>query len=260
MKGFRGIRILVLLGILLIVAGTTWLNQQRVKDWNVPLWVYVYPAAADSSDSQVRDYVSGLNSASFAAIEGFFEREAARYGFDLPRPVQIHLVDPPASKPPPVPETNSWLAAARWGLAMRWYGWRAESGADRPDPDVQLFLQYFPPRRGLMLDRSAGLRQGRLGVVNLFASRRQQGPNQVVIVHELLHTIGASDRYDPVSLQPLVPEGLADPDRQPLYPQSRAEIMGGRIAASATRAIMPSSLSQVTIGPVTAAEIGLLDH
>ena len=110
-----------------------------------------------------------------------------------------------------------------------------------------------------MLDRSAGLRQGRVGVVNLFASQQQQGPNQVVIVHELMHTLGARDRYDPVSLQPDDPAGLADPGRQPRFPQSRAEIMGGRIALSPIRAEMPTSLQQVTIGPATALEVGLQD-
>ena len=34
------------------------------------------------------------------------------------------------------------------------------------------------------------------------------GPNNVVIAHELLHTVGATDKYDPVTDAPRIPDGL----------------------------------------------------
>jgi hypothetical protein len=83
--------------------------------------------------------------------------------------------------------------------------------------------------------------------------------NNVVIAHEFLHTLGPSDKYDPATGQPSPPDGLAEPDRAPLYPQRYAEIMGGRIARAADDAIIPQSLKYVLIGPVTAAEIRLSD-
>ena len=43
---------------------------------------------------------------------------------------------------------------------------------------------------------STGLQKGMLGVVNAFASADQEGSNAVVIAHELLHTFGATDKYD----------------------------------------------------------------
>jgi hypothetical protein len=49
--------------------------------------------------------------------------------------------------------------------------------------------------------------------------------------------------------------GFADPDRQPLYPQSRAEVMAGRRALSRQEIEMPQSLRDVVVGPVTAHEI-----
>jgi hypothetical protein len=81
------------------------------------------------------------------------------------------------------------------------------------------------------------------------------GSNNVVIAHELLHTVGATDKYDLASGEPLNPAGLADPDREPLYPQERAEIMAGRRALSAQESEMPHSLAGVVVGADTAREI-----
>ena len=95
------------------------------------------------------------------------------------------------------------------------------------------------------------------GVVNAYSSRKDQGRNNVVIAHEFLHTLGATDKYDPATAMPLAPHGLAEPERSPLYPQSKAELMGGRIPVSRDSARVPPSLRQVIIGPLTAQEIRL---
>ena len=63
------------------------------------------------------------------------------------------------------------------------------------------------------------------------------------------------DKYQPATNLPSYPLGYAEPQRQPRYPQRRAEIMGGRIPVSAHEAVMPDSLSQCDIGPATALEI-----
>jgi hypothetical protein len=81
------------------------------------------------------------------------------------------------------------------------------------------------------------------------------GSNNIVITHEMLHTLGATDKYDPSSGAPLFPNGFADPTRNPLYPQEKAEIMAGRRALSTQDAQMPANLGAVVVGPATAAEI-----
>ncbi len=93
-----------------------------------------------------------------------------------------------------------------------------------------------------------------IGIINAFADKSHRGSNQVVIVHELMHTLGAGDKYD-ASNMPLHPQGYAEPGRQPLLPQRKAEIMGGRIPLSPQQAKMPQSLADVTIGAYSAAEI-----
>jgi len=92
-------------------------------------------------------------------------------------------------------------------------------------------------------------------VVNAFAARELAGQNNVVIAHELLHTVGASDKYDPATGQPRYPQGFADRGQQPRYPQTRAEIMGGRIPLSAHESALPMTLDKVLVGPETALEV-----
>jgi hypothetical protein len=69
-----------------------------------------------------------------------------------------------------------------------------------------------------------------------------------------MHTLGATDKYAANNM-PDYPAGYAEPYREPLFPQTAAEIMGGRIPLSPTRARMPESLDEVVVGVQTAAEI-----
>jgi hypothetical protein len=94
-----------------------------------------------------------------------------------------------------------------------------------------------------------------VGVVHAFASREHRGGNNVVIAHEILHTLGASDKYDPATLAPLYPIGYAEPDRNPLIPQEFAEIMAGRYPVGPGELEMPESFDEVVVGPATAAEV-----
>ena len=98
-----------------------------------------------------------------------------------------------------------------------------------------------------------------IGVVNAYAGRSMAQRNNVVIAHEFLHTVGASDKYDMVNNQPNYPDGYAEPDRTPLYPQRKAEIMGGRIPLSRHDAVMPPSVAKSSIGNRTAQEINWLN-
>ena len=138
---------------------------------------------------------------------------------------------------------------------MRWWARQMTNHHPGPAPDIRLFLIYYDPESSPTLGHSLGLQKGLIGVVNVFALRSQGETNNFVIAHEMLHTLGATDKYDLRSNLPLYPEGYGDPERMPLYPQPNAEIMGGRIPISQTEAVMPRSLSEASIGPATAEEI-----
>ena len=101
---------------------------------------------------------------------------------------------------------------------------------------------------------SLGLTKGLIGVVYAFASPVMSGANTVVIAHELLHTVGATDKYGPDDA-PRFPDGYGDPRQIPLYPQKKAELMAGRRMLSVDRWEQASSLDEVVIGAATALEI-----
>ncbi len=253
---FKAIRVTILLFILIIVAGTTWLAQARSTDWNNSLWVKIYPINGDGSEQSSR-YIEGLSISQFAGIESFVAREVERYGRELSRPVRIELGTPITEQPPELPDAYSKLKVMWWSLKMRWWANSVASPQDSPAPDVRIFVRYHSPDSEFVLENSVGLQKGLVGIVNGFAGRRQNGSNNVIIAHEFLHTLGATDKYEAADGLPLYPDGYAEPDREPRFPQRYAEIMGGRIAMSADEAIIPQSLKYVVIGEQTAREIRL---
>ena len=81
------------------------------------------------------------------------------------------------------------------------------------------------------------------------------GANDVVLAHELLHTLGATDKYDLRNDEPIFPDGYGNPLQVPLLPQRTAELMAGRRIIAPGRWEQVSDLDQVVLGPTTAAEI-----
>ena len=255
---FKAVRISIVLFILFFVAVGTWLTQARSTDWNNSLWVKVYPINADNRPESTK-YIANLELRDFDGIESFLTREAAKYAVALPRPVRIELGEPVREQPPQLGNSPNVLNVMLWSLKMRWWANSVTSEQDRIDPDVRIFVRYHAPDNTVRLENSVGLRKGMVGIVNGYASRRHRGKNNVIIAHEFLHTLGATDKYNLASGQPIGPDGLAEPQREPLYPQRFAEIMGGRIALAEDDAVVPKSLNYAVIGPLTAREIKLID-
>jgi len=250
---FRKFRILVLLLVLLFVAMQTWLTQMRSTDWQQPLWVVVYPINADGSRVTER-YIQALDEQDFQDIEEFFIREAHRYGLNVDDPVTIKLAPLMAEQPPLPPRDGNMLGVVKWSLEMRYWAW-SHNNYDGPSPDIQMYVKYYDPAKNKSIGHSLGLKKGMVGVVNAFAANKMAGSNNVIIAHELLHTVGATDKYDLSNNQPLYPIGFADPERKPLYPQHKAELMAGRIPVSEYEAIIPRSLDRVVLGEASAIEI-----
>lgn len=251
----RKLRIAVLLYVLVFLAAGHYLTQQRSRSWNTPLWIDVYPVRADAS-AGTAGYVGALDAESFTAIEAFFAAEAERFELDTARPFRFSVADPLARPPPEPPRDPGMLDTLAWSLRLRWHTARLVWTSDRPRPDIVVYAVYHGTDRGHVLDASRALEKGMIVVSNLFADRAAGPTNDVVIAHELLHTVGASDKYDPVTTLPEYPAGYAAPDARPRLPQHSAELMGGRVPVASDAARMPAGLDEVVIGPVTAAEIG----
>ena len=255
---FKAVRISILLFLLFFVGVSTWLTQARSTDWNNSLWIKVYPINADGSDVAAR-YIETLDVSHFEDIETFLERETERYAREVSRPVRIELGGQIHEQPPDLPTEPNMFSVVAWSLKMRWWAGSVTETLDEIEPDVRIFVRYHRPDFAVVLENSVGLQKGMVGVVNGYASRRHRGSNNVIIAHEFLHTLGATDKYSPFDGHPIGPDGIAEPDRQPLYPQRYAEIMGGRIALSENDSEIPSSLKYAVIGPLTASEINLID-
>lgn len=124
-----------------------------------------------------------------------------------------------------------------------------------PPANVRMFVVYYDPEVHDRLKHSLGLEKGLIGVVNAFADKKFAEKNNIVLVHEFLHTVGASDKYNISNGEPLYPEGFVEPDKEPLYPQEFAEIMAGVIPVGESEWVMPEKLDQTIIGHQTAREI-----
>jgi hypothetical protein len=255
---FKNIRILLLLTLLAFVA--IYSKQQRIysTSWLEPLEVVIFPINADDS-SDTANYIAGLSDGSFADIDRFTAREAKRYSLYQDRPTITTLGPTVDNLPPAAPPHNaSVLKTALWSLKFRYWAWKNTPSSYSGDNMVRIFVMYHSPNGGKKSLDSLGLKKGLVGLVNAFASTNQSKQNNIVITHELLHTVGATDKYD-TSGNPIFPHGYAQPERKPLLPQFRAEIMAGRIAKSESSSEMATSLDSCVIGTKTAGEISWLD-
>lgn len=249
----RKFRVILLLLLLATVAQSAWLARSRATDWRSSLQVVVYPLNADASTA-VAHYLGRLREEDFEPIEQFMQDEAQRHGVTTLRPVDVSLAPVMHTLPPPAPEGGNVLEIMLWSLRMRYWAWRNDSYLG-PKPQVKLFVLYHDANRSDHLAHSVGMEKGMLGMIHAFAARGMANQNNVIVAHELLHTLGASDKYDLSTNQPLHPDGYAAPQRRPLHPQDKAEIMGGRIPLSEHEAEIPASLDDVVVGPTTAREI-----
>jgi hypothetical protein len=248
----KSLRYLILLLILAFVTVNEAVIKMRSTSWERPLRVHIYAVSGDARAAS-EAYVDALTTADFKPIETFVNREARRYGIDVDATrVEYHgRLD---SHPPQAPSGQSILENMWWSLRFRAWAWHRAWTSGNEDGDVELFVSYYDTATSSSLRHSVGLQGGMIGIINAFAEKSYRGSNHVVIIHELMHTLGATDKYDAAN-QPQHPEGYAEPFRVPLYPQRKAEIMGGRIPLSPQQSEMPERLADVVVGAFTAAEI-----
>jgi hypothetical protein len=251
---WRNIRIAFLLLILGVAAYSNWYDRLSTTDWDETLYVGIFPV--DEAENPVaRAYIERLSANRLADIEEFLNREAHEYGIGIARPVSVELYPPVTERPPERAADANVLQNMWWSLKVRMYARRASRASGRPPPQIRIFVLYHDPTFSSVVPHSVGMQKGLVGVVHAFADAGMTRTNNVVIAHEILHTLGASDKYDPRTLAPLYPIGYVEPDRTPRFPQAFTEIMAGRRAVDASTFEMPESLDDVVVGEATALEI-----
>lgn len=251
------LRLLVLLLVALGVA--IYVQEQRLSttNWAETIEVVIFPINGDGS-AAADSYIASLSDADFSEVDNFLATQAQRYGIPEQRPFSSRVGTRMNVLPPPSPHPDDpLLKQIWWNLSFRWWTWRHTPDEDSNFRRVRVFAVYHEPGTLDRLPHSLGVQKGLLGLVHLFADRALASGNKVVIAHEILHTVGARDKYTPEG-HPAYPAGFATPDQKPLFPQKHAEIMAGSIALGEHESVTAQSLRQCTIGRETALEIGWL--
>jgi hypothetical protein len=258
-RAFRRIRIGILLGVLLFTvawgATRSWHRWSR-GSWQRPLQVGLVLL---SPGAEVDDETWRRGAGELAAR---IDAEMARWRGPGGSAFQISVVGPVnwAGALPFSPASGSVLDRARHAVEV----WRTVRDIDRAAGgavggfDLRVFFLCAP-----LSDGQLGFAEGS-GAVNgevAFVRGSCDGDLSLslqTIGHELFHTVGATDRYDPGG-HARVPDGLADPGRVPPYPQLHAEWMVGEVPLAPGRGGLPESLEELRIGEATAREIGWIE-
>jgi hypothetical protein len=254
---FRQARLVVLVGLLVATAawaaGTEHRRHSRTR-WERPLRVGIVLLAGSGAVVHADHWRRGLD-----ALSSRLEDEMRRWRGAGPPPFRFEVVGParwdgafPLSPPSDRFGDRALHALGLWRVLRAIDG---VAGVDRPDWDVRLYvLGVQVPGYGGSFAEGAGAKNGEVALVRGSAGGDLSLPLQV-IGHELLHTVGASDKYDDGG-HALEPEGLVEPERAPRYPQLHAEWMVGEVPVARGTGKSPSSLDDMRVGPVTAREIG----
>lgn len=256
---FFAVRVSILLTILVGVALYAWRDigsREARKDWSRPLSVAVVVIAGAPLEEGVVERMRERA----PTLEARLTEQLRAHGGKLSRPFSFEIFGPVTveGQPPELPESDGIRDAIGFSWDLKRFSGRADDAAGIASRrfDSYLYVIASPPtsakRKGV-----EGLSQlgGRLGVVKVDLDRTMIDFALFVVTHELFHTLGASDKYDD-SGEPSVPDGLAEPDREPRYPQRFTELMARHRAVAPGRSAPPESLAELMVGAKTAQEIG----
>lgn len=255
---FRGIRITFFLCLLFVIFGYSTFQKKLSREWDNPLELKMYLINAEQS-KETEAYIESLTEKNFERVHYFLRQEARKYHINTNKLLNIEILPPPEVLPPALPESKTGINVLIWSLKLRYWAFKYLPTVDLNVARIDMFAFYYEPKPGRALSESTGIQEGLIGIANLFGSKNQEEQNNIVIVHELLHTLGATDKYSLYDSLPIFPEGYANSRQQPLYPQLYAEIMAGRIPLSQTEAKIPTNLFFCRIGEKTATEINWLE-
>ncbi|NUP11425.1 MAG: hypothetical protein HOW73_35720 [Polyangiaceae bacterium] len=239
------------------VALYAWLDIRRRRDrneWTRTLDVaVVFVVREPVSETAVEQA-----KARTTALADHLKTEMIRYrpGY---KPFQFHPfgpvfetdAPPKAGEPGIVSDTRfayeSWRYTSKVddlaGLKARYY-------------DARIYVVLTPPTNQQRKQIEGASEQGgRIGIVEVELDDTMVDFALFVVAHELFHTLGASDKYD-ASARVLVPDGLAEPDLVPMYPQRYVELMARHRPVDPVVTKPPKSIDELRVGPATAREIG----
>jgi len=195
-------------------------------------------------------------------IAPWFNAERRRYGgakgfLD----VDVHgpwgrVVEPPDLEDPDLPPWKVGLRA--WQYAQYFHELVTDQGKDPDDYAARVYVVYSRNSDDLA-SHSRGSEQGRVAVVYVDLGEKNPGYAALTVAHEMAHTLGAQDFYEPATSLAKHPEGFVEPFADPLYPQRFAELMAADVPTGPRAEREVRSLDEVRIGYATARDMGWID-
>ncbi len=250
-------RVTVLLTLLVgvVVWAVRDVTRRRARnEWTRTLDIGVVLVRVGAID----DDVAGALRARLPALEARLGAEMSRYRPGAPRPFRFTLLGPVAGVEPPRAAGDRFFDVVGHTYDL----WRYRRDIDARAHvigaayDSRIYLAARPPTSATRKSvEGESEDNGRIGTVTVELDRTMVDLTLAVVTHEVLHTLGASDKYDAAG-HAVAPSGFAEPDRVPIYPQRFVEVMArGRPVAPGVEAL-PESVVELAIGDRTAAEIG----
>ncbi|MEZ4460688.1 MAG: hypothetical protein R3E66_13360 [bacterium] len=255
-RTFRWVRTTVLLLVLVGVAIWGWNEQQRREErrlWKRPLNIGVFVIVDGDVD---RDALDALPNRA-DEMEDILDAEYRKYGGSM-KPFSF-VFSEAIALPQPLPELkgDGFFKRVEYTYAMWGFRRAVESKLLRPveETDSRVYLVVRPAQgKQPRLFEGLAAREGDFGVVEMELAPDTVDLAVITATHEMLHTLGASDHYDPQTGQAIFPQGYADPRNR--YPQRYMEIMAHDIPLGEGRARLPSLVGEIRVGSKTAREIG----
>jgi hypothetical protein len=249
--------LLCLLAGVLLWAGNDWWQRRARRSWQRPLRVALVLVEREPVSAST---TRALGSRVFD-LERRLSHEYRRHGGHL-APFAFVVKGPvaAASAPPSIVEQDlPGLLRHAWKL-WRWTRQLdARADVEWRGYDSRIYLVLKPSRREEpRLVEGESEDGGRVGVASADIDDEMLDFALFVATHELMHTLGASDKYD-ASGRASFPAGYANPRQTPLFPQPGAEVMARNLPLSPTSERPPATLDELFIGDETAREIGWIE-
>jgi hypothetical protein len=255
-RTFFRIRVAILLSILCIVllwAGTDIIQRRERAAWDSPLKVALVLVELDALPEGTIDLLRDR----VPVLEAALEREFQRYRSETFAPVAFQTFGPVAGAPPPEVKTSGAWDAVTYTYE-KWRALRAideAAGVHARAYDSRLYVYlHGAAGKDLVHVEGSGEQGGRVGMVEVELDQGMVDLSLFVAAHELFHTLGATDKYDAAG-RTRIPEGLVEPDREPLFPQPRADVMARKRLLSESDEVSPETLEELGFGRVTASVI-----
>jgi hypothetical protein len=246
--------LLTVLTLLIIYAvGDYWSRRAR-REWRRPIEI----ALILLERGAVNPEALARFQARVPELERALEREFIRHGGSF-RPVHFRPFGPvpERDRAPAAARDPGWFEPLRISFELFRFARRSDLAAGLAGSfDGKIYVVLSPPasaRRALV--EGLGQDGGRIALTAIELSDDSVDFGLFVVTHELFHLLGAGDRYA-ADGSTIIPDGLGEPDREPLYPQASAEVMARGRVLEPGQEVPPGNLDELRVGARTAAEIG----